>query len=202
MRPSIGRRPKAAASPMRFMNNTDCRRSVFPALRRIRPSWCSPRRWPQSRRPSPPIARTSRRTSSRRTVVRRPTRIRHLRRRGPFGLPRRIVGGGRCLRCRLSRAGRCRERRPLPARLVPRRWHRRRQGPPGRWHPARQLAEGPPSRHLGVKIRQADRGRPARLVGSRHGALAGDAAVALPPGHADPAQRGHPIYDLCHAKVR
>ena len=77
--------------------------------------------------------------------------IRHLCRRGPSGLPRGIVDGRRDLRCRLRRARRRRECRPLPARLVPRRRHRRRQGPPGRRHPARQLAEGPPPRGLGVR---------------------------------------------------
>jgi hypothetical protein len=33
-----------------------------------------------------------------------------------------------------------------------------------------------------IKVRQADRGRAARLVGARHGAPAGHAAVALPAG--------------------
>ena len=59
-RPWIGRRPKACASPRRFMKNTDCRRSVFPALRRIPPSWCSRWRWRRSRRPNPPIGRICR----------------------------------------------------------------------------------------------------------------------------------------------
>ena len=40
--------------------------------------------------------------------------------------------------------------RPLPPRLVSRRRHRRRQGPPGRRHPPRQLAEGPPPRAVGL----------------------------------------------------
>ena len=46
-----------------------------------------------------------------------------------------------------------------------------RQGPPGRRHPPRQLAERPPPRGLDSQVRQADRGRAARLVGARHGAL-------------------------------
>ena len=84
----------------------------------------------------------------RRPAVRRPARKRHLCRRGPCRLSRRLLDGRRDLRRRLGRARRCRERRPLPPRLVSRRRHRRRQGPPGRRHPARQLAEGPPPRGL------------------------------------------------------
>ena len=61
---------------------------------------------------------------------------------------------------------------PLPPRLDAGRRHRRRQGPPGRRHPARQLAEGPPPRRLDLQVRQADRGRAARLVGARAGAAA------------------------------
>ena len=63
-RQSTGRRPKAAGSRMRFMKNTSFSRSAFPALRRIRPSWCSPRRWRRSRRQNPPIGRISRQISS------------------------------------------------------------------------------------------------------------------------------------------
>ena len=170
-RRSTGRPQRARGSPMRFMKDTDCSRSVFPDLRRIRPSWCSRRRWPRSRRRSRATGRICRRECRlRRAAVRRAARVRHLRRRGPFRLPRRIVDGRRDLRRRHGRARRRRERRPIPPRLVPRRRHRRRQGPPGRRHPARQLAEGPPPRGLGLQIRQADRGRAARLVGARHGA--------------------------------
>jgi len=43
-----GGRWRAAKSPRHFMKNTDCRRSVFPALRPIRPSWFSRRRCPPS----------------------------------------------------------------------------------------------------------------------------------------------------------
>ena len=60
----------------------------------------------------------------------------------------------------------------VPPRLVPRRRHRGRQGPPGRRHRARQLAAGPPPRAVDLQIRQADRGRPARLVGARPGEAA------------------------------
>jgi predicted RNA methylase len=91
---------------------------------------------------------------------------------------------------------------PLPPRLVPRRRHRRGQRPPGRRHLARQLAQGPPPRALDQQIRQADRGRTARLVGARHGAAAGHAVVPLPPGHADQIGGGHPVYDLRHAAHR
>ena len=45
------------------MKNTDCSRSVFPARRRIPPSWCSRQRWPRSRRRSHPTGRICRRTS-------------------------------------------------------------------------------------------------------------------------------------------
>ena len=106
MRRSIGSRPKAAASPMRFMKNTDCSRSVFPALRPIRPAWCNRPRWRRSRRRSPPIDRISGQRRLRRPAVRRPARERHLCRRGPFRPPRRIVDGGRDLRHRLGRARR------------------------------------------------------------------------------------------------
>ena len=125
----------------------------------------------------------------RRPAVRRPARNRHLCRRGPCRVSRRLLDGRRDLRRRRRRARRRRERRPLSARLVSGRRHRRRQGPAGRRHPARQLAEGPPPCGLDQQVRQADRGRAARLVGARHGAPARHAAVALPPGHADPARR-------------
>jgi hypothetical protein len=48
---------KAAACPTASMKNTDCRRSVSPALRPTRPSWCSRPRWLRSRRPSRAIGR-------------------------------------------------------------------------------------------------------------------------------------------------
>ena len=103
-----------------------------------------------------------------------------------------------------SRAARddAENRRSLSPWLVSRRRHRRRQGPPGRRHPARQLAEGPPPRRLDQQVRQADRGCAARLVGARHGAAARHAALPLPPGHADPARGRRPIYDLRHAAHR
>ena len=55
---------------------------------------------------------------------------------------------------------------------------------------------------LDLEVRQAARGRPARLVGPRHGAPAHHAALALPAGHADPAVRRRPIYNLRYAAVR
>ena len=94
------------------------------------------------------------------------------------------------------------ECRPLSPRLVPGRRHRRGQGTAGRRHPARQLAQGPPSCGLDQQVRQADRGCAARLVGARHGAAARYAAVALPPGHADPARGRRPIYHLRYAAHR
>ena len=73
MRSSTGRRRRAPGSPMRFMKNTDCSRSVFPALRRTPPDSCSRRRWPRSRRRSRPIDRICRRTSSRTACFRTPS---------------------------------------------------------------------------------------------------------------------------------
>ena len=55
---------------------------------------------------------------------------------------------------------------------------------------------------LGVEIRQADRGRAARLVGVGSGTPSGHAAVAVSPGRADPAGGRHPFYDLCDAALR
>ena len=52
-RPWIGSRPRAGASRRRFTKNTDCRRSVFPTLRRIPPSWCSPWQWRRWHPPKP-----------------------------------------------------------------------------------------------------------------------------------------------------
>ncbi len=52
-RPWTGRLPKAPISRDRFMKNTDCSRSVSPALRRTRPSSCNRWRWRALRRPSP-----------------------------------------------------------------------------------------------------------------------------------------------------
>ena len=52
------------------------------------------------------------------------------------------------------------------------------------------------------QVRQADRGRPARLVGARAGAASRHAARPLPPGHADPPGPGHPFHHLRHATVR
>ncbi len=150
-RPSTGRRPRAAASPMRSMKNTACSRSAFPALRphptRLVQSAAMASVAPPKPSYRPHLPREHR---HRRPAVRRPARNRHLCRRGACGLSRGIVDGRRDLRCRLGRARRRRERRALPPRLVPRRRHRRRQGPPGRRHPARQLAEGPPPRGLGL----------------------------------------------------
>ncbi len=104
--------------------------------------------------------------------------------------------------CVTAAPRRCAERRPLPPRLHARRRHRRRQGPPvGRHHP-RQLAAGSAQGGLDLEVRQADRGRAARLVGARHGAPAGHAALALPARQADHAGRRRPIFNLRHAAVR
>jgi hypothetical protein len=83
---------------------------------------------------------------------------------------------------RQRRARRCAERRPLPPRLHARRRHRRRQGPPVAGIILDNWLQGPPQGGLDLQVRQADRGRAARLVRARHGAPAGHAAVALPQG--------------------
>ena len=71
--PSIGRRRRARGSRMRFMKNTECSGSVFPARSRIRPGWCSRQRWPRSRRRSHPTGRIFRRTSSPTVCCRTPS---------------------------------------------------------------------------------------------------------------------------------
>ncbi len=72
--------------------------------------------------------------------------------------------------------------------------------PVGGHHP-RQLAPGTAQGGLDLQIRQADRGGcAARLVGARHGAPAGHAAVALPARQADHADRRRPIRN--HATLR
>src|SRR3546814_2921515 len=59
--------------------------------------------------------------------------------------------------------------------------HRRGQGAASRRDHPRQYVEGPAPCALDLEIGQAARGRAARLVGARAGAVACDAAVALPP---------------------
>ena len=68
-------------------------------------------------------------------------------------------------------------------------------------HP-RQLDAGPAQGGVDLQVRQADRGRPAGLVRSRHGAAAHYTAVPIPAGQADHASGGHPIHDLCHPTLR
>jgi predicted RNA methylase len=79
-------------------------------------------------------------------AFRRPARKRDLRRRGAQRLSRWRVDRRRHFRRRLRCPGRWRQCRPVSPRLVSRRRHRGRQGPPGRRHSARQLAQGPTSR--------------------------------------------------------
>ena len=99
------------------------------------------------------------------------------------------------------RQRRRRERGAVPQGLFPRRRHRQRQRPPGRGHHSRQLAARTPQGGVDFKIRQADRGRAARLVGARPGKAFDRAAIALPPGHADPHRRRHSVHDLRDACV-
>jgi hypothetical protein len=109
----------------------------------------------------------------------------------PIRPSRRIVDGRRDLRPRLRRARRCRERRPLSPRLASC-WAtapapaRAARSPASCSTTGSRAADG----GLDQQIRQADRGCAARLVGARHGAPAGHAAVPLPPGQADPASEG------------
>ncbi len=136
-----------------------------------------------------------------RPAIGRADRERHLRGRSPCRASRRRLAGGCDLRPGLRCPPRCRGRRALPSRLVSRRWHRRRQrASGGRRHP-RQLAEGPPPRALGLEVRQADRGCPARLVRPRPGTAVDRAACALPPRHADPSRPRHPVHHLRHPSV-
>ena len=56
-RRSSGLRRKASGSPMRFMRDMLCSRSVFPGPTRIRQNSYSPQRWPRSHLRSHPIGR-------------------------------------------------------------------------------------------------------------------------------------------------
>ncbi len=126
------------------MRATRCRRSTSPAPRRTRPSWSSRPPWPRSPLPVPPTGRICRRGFS----PPRSSRTRSLR---ASSIPARRIAvispaptpstrPTTCVGC----SGRRRGSRPLPARLVSRRRHRRRQGPRGRRHHPRQLAQGRP----------------------------------------------------------
>ena len=96
----------------------------------------------------------------------------------------------RHLRPRLGRPGRRRRCHSLPPRLVPRRRHRRRQGPPSRRDHPRQLAQGAAPRGVDLQIRQIDRGRRAGLDRNRRLPLRPRAIVALPPGRAIALEEG------------
>ena len=170
---------------------------------RIRPSSCSPPRWPRSRRRSRPIGRTCRPMSWRMASC--PTPSSRASSMPARRIPSYLAGSwtvDATFDVVAAAPRRCRECRPLSPRLVLGRRHRRGQGPAGRRHPSRQLAQGPPPRGLDQQVRQADRGRAARLVRARHGAAAGDAAVTFPPGHADPAGGRRPFYHLRYAAHR
>ena len=162
------------------MKNTDCSRSAFPAPCPIRPGWCSRRPWPASRRPSRATGRDFRKTSSVTACCPTPSSKPSSMPAKPMASFSPALDGRRDLRCRQSRPRRRRGRGALSAWLHARRRHGRRQGPPVGRHHSRQLAAGPPQGAVDQQIRQADRGRAARLVGARHGAPAGHAAVALP----------------------
>ena len=90
----------------------------------------------------------------------------------------------------------------LPARLDAGRRHRRGEGPPGRRHPARQLAARPEARPLAVPVRQAG-SRTRGATGARFGGREDD-VIALGKfrqGAGDPALRGHPLRYLRDAAL-
>ena len=76
-----------------------------------------------------------------------------------------------------------------------------RERPPGRRHRARQPAARPQARPLALAVRQAGRGRPARLVRARRARGRRDRARQVPPGRGDPARRGHPLRHLRDAAL-
>ena len=86
-----------------------------------------------------------------RPPVRRAARKRRLCRRSACRPSRRVLHGRRDLGPGRRRSRGRGRRGALPARLVSRRRHRRRQGPPGRRDHPRQLAQGPPPRACGSR---------------------------------------------------
>jgi hypothetical protein len=172
------------------MKATDCSRSVFPARRPIRPSSCNRRRWPRSRRPSRATGRTCRPNvvtdgllsdAQLETVIYAgEAHAGHLAGSWTVDETFDIVSAApddaeNAVRFRRgwllgdgTGAGKGRQ----VAGIILDNWLQGRRG------------------GLDLEVRQADRGRPARLVGARHGAAAGHAALALPAGHADPLEQG------------
>ena len=142
-------------------------------------------------RPSPPVlsAAFAAAPARGRRLVRRAARERRLCRRGACRPSCRLLHGRRHLRRRLGCPGRRPRRGPFPPRLVPRRRHRCRQGPPGRGHHSRQLAQGPTPRAVDLQIRQADRGCRARLDRGWRLPLRHRAAIALSSGRCGRARR-------------
>ena len=204
MKPATGR-PRRTSAPA-SMKAMRCRRSISPRRSRIRPSWCSRRRWRRSPLPAPLTGHCCRRGSSHPASC--PTRsskawsmpAKHMRRISPA-----TYTVDETYRPGFGRTGRREGCCSLPPRLVSRRRHRRRQGPPGRRDHSRQLAQGPPQGGLDLEIRQADRGCRARLDGGRRLPLRHRPAVTLPPGCGDRARRGHPLHhlrDAAHAGAR
>ena len=201
-RPSTGSRPRAGASARRSTRTTPCSRSASPARRRIRRGSCSRRRWPRSRRPSRPTGRTFRTASSSEGLL-------------SDAQLESVIYAGEAHASHLAGAWTVDAtfdvvaaapddadgRRALPARLVPGRRHRLRQGPAGRPASSSTTGSRAGAGRCGSPSPKADRGRAARLVGTRPGASADPAAGALPPGHADPARRGHPVRHLRHAAL-
>ena len=168
------RRRAAASDQARAIGRDGRRRAAAPVLQAA--AAAAPGRG------RPPVGRAARKRRLCRGSACRPSRrVLHGRRDlGPGR--RRSRGGGR--------------RGALPARLVSRRRHRRRQGPPGRRDHPRQLAQGPPPRAVDLEIRQADRGCRARLDRDRRLPLRPRAAVALQAGRRDHSRRRHPVHDL------
>ena len=185
------------------MKNTDCSRSVFPALRRIPPSWCNRLPWPRSRRRSRAIARICRRTSSTTACCPTPSSK-------PSSMPARrmrdYLAGSWTVDETFDVVTAARDDAEHAVRF--RRGFMLGDGTgagKGRQSAGIILDNWLQGRRKAVwisQIRQADRGCAARLVGARHGAPAGHAALALPAGQADHAAGRHPVHDLCHAALR
>src|SRR4051812_24976776 len=182
---SIASRPRtrtgflaATASPRTSLNCWPSSNATFPRAHRWPPPRASPPRpsLPAAPAACPAWARGSRLAF---TPSKRPSRVQ----------PRRPLSN--------SLTRRASERGAVSPRLVPGRRHGRRQGPAGRGRDPRQLAQGPAPGRVGVEIRQADRGRPARLGGARPGAPSDRAARPFSAGCARHPQRRRPVHHLC-----
>ncbi len=190
MRPSTGRRREGGRITEALYEGYAL--AVDPYSRRsgrIRPSWCNRRPWPRSRRPSPATGRICRRTSLRDGLL----SDAQLESVIYAGEAHAAISPDRGPSTRPSMSSPPRPTTPTNAVRFRRGWFLGDGTGAGK---GRQVAgilldnwlQGPPPRGLGLQIRQADRGRAARLVGARQERLLDHAALALPAGHADPAR--------------